>query len=404
MRIPLLLLFIFLLPAVVFAQDGAISGKVRHTGTQDPVDGANVFLSNSTAGTSTRSDGSFSLTGLRPGQYTLVVSMVGYDTYTKNIIVGNQPVSLDIELSQSNMQLREVVITTPEDWKKLYAEFVKGFIGTDENAKYCTIINPSILTLQFHKSTQVLEAYTDDFLVIENLALGYKVKYLIQSFTIDKISDIISVSGQRLFQELKGSRKQEEEWHKKRREAYYGSAMHFHRALYTEKLDSEGFIMMKYTRMINPNRPKEQIIQKKLKFFNDGRHRDSLNYWISMENMSKYYNEDLDKTPIPVNKVLYATEKPNIFVVDFKGYHLYVVYTKKREQTDFRDLYRPLDMPNYQTTVLSITKPYTFDANGVVFGDNAPLYEGTWSKSKMSDLLPVDYVPDGPVVPDVDKD
>jgi len=80
------------------------------------------------------------------------------------------------------------------------------------------------------------------------------------------------------------------------------------------------------------------------------------------------------------------------------------VYTPKREQTDFKDLYRPLDMPNYQTSVITLFQPYYFDPNGVVFGDEAPLYEGTWSKSKLSDLLPVDYEPDGPVVPDVDKE
>jgi hypothetical protein len=31
--------------------------------------------------------------------------------------------------------------------------------------------------------------------------------------------------------------------------------------------------------------------------------------------------------------------------------------------------------------------------NGIVVA-NGPLYEGTWSKSRLSDLLPVDYVPD----------
>jgi hypothetical protein len=109
--------------------------------------------------------------------------------------------------------------------------------------------------------------------------------------------------------------------------------------------------------------------------------------------MSKYFREHLDRNPMPVNAVLYKTEKSGIFAVDFTDC-LYIIYTKKMEETDFKNLYRPLDMPNYETTVATITKPYFFDTNGVVFGDSAPLYEGTWSKSKLSDLLPVDYAPD----------
>lgn len=403
MRIPLLVFLISLLPALAFAQGGEITGKVKIAGTTTPVELANVFLSNSTSGTTTRSDGSFVLSGLKPGQYTLVVSIVGYDTYTKSVTVTNQTVNVDIELSSSNNQLREVVITTPADWKKNYEQFVREFIGTDDNAKYCTVINPHAVTLQYHKTAQVLEAYTDDFLVVENLALGYRVKFLIKSFTSDRLSGIISYSGERLFQELKGNKKQEEEWHKRRREAYYGSAMHFYRSLYKEKLDSEGFVMMKYTRFLNPNRAPEKVIQQKIKKFNDGMHRDSINYWIQMEKMSKYYKEDLDRAPIPNEQVVQPANKQGIYAVIFKGYCLYVVYTKKREQTDFRDLYRPLDMPNYQTSVITSSEPYVFDSNGVVFGDTAPLYEGTWSKSKLSDLLPVDYVPDAPVVPDQDN-
>jgi hypothetical protein len=403
MRIPLLLLLIIVFPVMVFAQSGEITGKVRHAGTQVPVGQANVFLSNSTSGTSTRDDGTFTLSDLKPGQYTLVVSIVGYDTYTRSVLVGNQTVNLDIELTQSVTELHEIVITTPADWKKNYEQFVKDFIGTDDNAKYCTVINPHAVTLQYHKARQTLEAYTDDFLVVENLALGYRVKFLLKSFSADRISGITSYEGERLFQELKGSKKQEEEWHKKRREAYYGSPMHFYRSLSSDKLKDEGFIMMKYTRMLNPNRPQEQVIQQKIRFFNDGRHRDSINYWISMENLSKYYREDLDRTPMPAEQIVRTTNEQNVYVVNFTGFCLYVVYTPKREQTDFKDLYRPLDMPNFQTSVVTLSRPYVFDANGVVFGESAPLYEGTWSKSKLSDLLPVDYVPDGPVVPDVDK-
>jgi hypothetical protein len=389
------IIFCLFFPFVALAQNGVITGKVTATDGTSPIAQANIFLSNTTFGTTTEPNGDFTLSGLKPGQYTLVVSIVGFEDYSKSIYVGSEPIRLDIKLSSKINELREVTITTPANWKKFYDQFVRDFIGTDENAKYCYIQNPHSLNFNYHKAKLELEAYTEDFLVIDNLALGYRVKFLVNEFTSSKSTGIISYSGQRLFSELPGTKKQKEEWQKKRDIAYYGSSMHFYRSLYANKLDQEGFQMMKLTRQVNPNRPQEEVIQQEIKKFNDGRHRDSVLHWIDMENMSKYYRENLERTPLSVNGLLFNTQQPGVFAVDFTDC-LYIIYVNKREETDFKDIYRPLDMPNYQTTVATITKPYFFDTNGVVFGDSAPLYEGTWSKSKLSDLLPVDYTPTGP--------
>jgi hypothetical protein len=393
MRVFRLIFLLFLCPFIALAQSDVITGKVSRIDTKAPLGQANVFLSNSTAGTATAEDGSFTLSGLKPGQYTLVVSILGYEDYTQGVLVGKEPIKLNIELAPRVTQLHEVVISTEADWKKNYAQFVKDFIGTDDNAKYCVVMNPHAVSLIYHRSQQDLEAYTDDFLVVENHALGYRVKFLVKEFNSSKITHIISYEGQRLFQELPGNKKQQEEWKKKRDEAYYGSAMHFYRALYTNKLGEDGFQMYKLTRMLNPNRPREEEILQKIKYFTQLGRRDSVNYWISLSNLSKYYREGLSKDTLQNYDVLYKTEKQGIFAVNFTGYYLYVVYTKKREETDFKDVYRSLDMPNYEASVVTLYRPYLFDTNGVVFGNDAPLYEGTWSKSKLSDLLPVDYTP-----------
>ena len=382
-------------PLATLAQNGIITGKVTNTDGKTPIPQANVFLSNTMSGATTSAEGNFTLSGLKPGEYTLVVSIVGYEDYSKSILVGPEPIRLDIQLSTKINELREVTITTPANWKKYYDQFVRDFIGTDENAKFCYVQNPHSLNFNYHHSQQELEAYTDEFLVVDNLALGYRVKFLVDEFTSSKLTGIISYSGKRLFSELPGTKKQKEEWQKKRDIAYYGSAMHFYRSLCTNKLDQEGFQMMKLTRRLNPNRAPEELIQQKIKKFNDGRHRDSVTYWIDMENLSKYYHEYLERAPLAISSVLHPTNNPSIFAVDFTDC-LYIIYVNKREETDFKDLYRPLDMPNYQTSVATISRYYTFDTNGVVFGDSAPLYEGTWSKSKLSDLLPVDYTPTGP--------
>ncbi|MGZ3836367.1 MAG: hypothetical protein ACXVB0_22825, partial [Mucilaginibacter sp.] len=135
------------------------------------------------------------------------------------------------------------------------------------------------------------------------------------------------------------------------------------------------------------------VILQKMKFFNDGRHRDSLNYWIGKENLSKYYHESLQKEPIQPYQIFAKTNKPGLFIISFTNC-LYVIYTKRHEETDFKDVYRPLDMENFETSVLTLSAPYAvFDMNGVVF-DGSPLNEGTWSKAKLAELLPYDYSPD----------
>jgi len=111
--------------------------------------------------------------------------------------------------------------------------------------------------------------------------------------------------------------------------------------------------------------------------------------------MSKYSNENLAQPPYQEFEILSGTGQQGIFNVHFPNY-LYVVYTRKTDDTYNRDLYRPLNMSNYETTVvtnLSRDSFFDIDMNGIVI-DNSPLYEGTWARSRLSDLLPVDYVPD----------
>ena len=394
MRFPWLILICLFIPFVAIAQNGIISGTVTVAGTKNPLPRASVFLSNSSVGSATAENGNYILNGIRPGQYTLVVTVLGYEDYSKTVLVGREPIRLDIELSPKPLMLREVVISSSADWKKNYEQFRKDFIGIDENAKNCNVVNPHILNLVYNRTKQTLEADADEFLVVENKALGYRVKFLLKDFKSDKISGIISYEGQRLFEELPGSAGEKKKWHEKREEAYYGSAMHFYRSLYTNKLSEDGFVMYRFKRQLNPDRPPEDVIRQKIKIFTQQRRNDSLNFWIGLANMSKYSQEYLDRLPLSMYEIMTNTGQPGIFAIHFTNY-LYIVYSRKRDDVFNKDLYRPLDMPNYETSIVTLlNSPYVvFDMNGIVVGD-APLYEGTWAKAKLSDLLPVDYVPD----------
>ena len=388
-----LILLLLFCPFVAFSQT-TISGKVATTESHTGIGKVSVFLSNSSYGTVTAEDGSFKLVGVKPGQYDLIASSIGFQDFSKTILVGNEPIDIDIPLATKVNQLRGVVITTNANWKKNYEEFKKAFIGTTENAKSCVVENPHVVNLINSSRKHTLEGWSDDFFIVDNKALGYRVKFLIDTFANNGITGIISYQGKAVFEELPGTAEQKKAWKLKRQETYYGSSRDFYKSLYMGTLEKEGFMIRRLHRELNPDRPQEGLILQKLRYFHDIHpSRDSLNYWIVKENLSKYFHESLNHVPLEPYQIFAKTDKPGLFIISFTDC-LYVIYTKRREEQDFKDLYRPLDMPNYEISVLTLSEPYAvFDMNGVVV-NGAPLNEGTWSKSKLAELLPYDYSPE----------
>jgi len=391
---------LLMLPAVLLGQGITISGKIVNKESNRGVAGASVFLSNSSFGTTSSSDGNFSLNRLRPGQYNLVVTAVGYAEYNKVIMVSADVADMTIAMEQKPIVLREVTISgsSRADWNRNYEMFKKDFIGTDANAKECVVINPKVLDFTYRKSKQTLRASSDEFLIVENKALGYRVKFLLNAFSSDKIEGRLSYQGSRLFEELPGSAAQKKKWQVKRDRAYYGSAMHFFRSLYQDRLKDEGFEMRRLTRTADPMRPSEAVILQKMAQFNGTTMRDSAQYWYNLYNSPRYVHQKIATVPWFSLEVLRSGPQPGLYAITFPDY-LYVIYKNKEETEAFKDIYRPLDMPNYEVSVLTLFNdpPYAlFDSNGIVVGES-PLQEGAWSKPRLSELLPVDYTPAAPL-------
>ncbi|NIA31223.1 MAG: TonB-dependent receptor, partial [Actinobacteria bacterium] len=73
-------LLVVLLSSPLLAQKkGTISGQVIDSATGEPVFYVNVFLENTTEGTTTDAEGFFSIRNIPPGIYNLIVQHVGYE-------------------------------------------------------------------------------------------------------------------------------------------------------------------------------------------------------------------------------------------------------------------------------------------------------------------------------------
>lgn len=100
------MVFVFVLQ-VCFAQDKTVTGKVTDSKDGSPVSGASVQVKGSRTGTSTKPDGTFSLS-VPSSATTLVITSVGYDRQEVAITGGAIEVSF---VANAGANLNEVVVT-----------------------------------------------------------------------------------------------------------------------------------------------------------------------------------------------------------------------------------------------------------------------------------------------------
>lgn len=100
------------LSTLVYAQNYTLSGTITDAGNGETLIGASVYIEENTIGGISNVYGFYSLTAEK-GDYTLVVSYIGYDTQRHNVSLnGNQ--KLNFELKESSEHLEEVTLTSQE--------------------------------------------------------------------------------------------------------------------------------------------------------------------------------------------------------------------------------------------------------------------------------------------------
>ncbi|MDB4922386.1 carboxypeptidase-like regulatory domain-containing protein [Mucilaginibacter sp.] len=364
------LFILFLLPLTCFAQF-VITGKVLSSTNKTPVANASVFLNNAVAGSKTDDKGAFTITNVRPGQYDLVVSSLGYETSHQNIMVNADVKLATIEISPKTMMLQEVKIRSNGNWKRDYEKFKRYFFGESAFADKCKILNkdlPDVLDLDYDSKTMMLTAKSNDFLEIENKALGYKIKYLLSDLERNARTGSFYYEGTAAFEELAGSESQIRRWKKNRLKAYEGSSMQFLRSVVTNTITDNGF---KVLRLISKSDPGG----------------------ISFGSQSFRTLVDL---PLNTSDFVKPTDVEGEYALSFKDC-LYVMYNKKRAHsgnTITKEWSSNAAWNDALITTLIFNEPYAFfDNNGIIINPLSISFDGNWGRRLMAELLPVDYVP-----------
>lgn len=394
---------LFFIKISIFGQI-TINGIVKEK--NGPLEGAAVYFNNTMLGTTTNSDGKFSIK-VKEGQYELVVSYLGYQKIIYSLNTSTYKKSLVFKLEEEQNALDEVIITKTiynDEWKYNLEVFKREFIGRTEIAKDCEILNTEVLHFNYDAKNNILIAIARKPLEIKHRSLGYKIIYELEDFTINK--NMVSYLGYSRYENLKGSKRKQLKWKKNRLTTYYGSFTHFYQTLLKNTTYQEGFIIHQFKRVPNPERPSETAIQKAREFVRLSRNPidfskkiedpktalDSSIVVLRKVNLPKFIDY-LYKSNVPSDSII--SLKQDVFYLDFEN-NLSIVYTKEKEEKGYilKNTFSKIREPLAQTSsIIALNIPTILDKNGFLISPLDVYYEGYWSYEKFANSLPLDFEP-----------
>ncbi|MGH2564821.1 MAG: carboxypeptidase-like regulatory domain-containing protein [Ginsengibacter sp.] len=347
----------------IFCQETyyTLKGKVIDKNTRAPLQGASVFAQNSTFGEATNADGNF-IIRLPNGGYTLVVTFTGYEK--QSIRVNNassQNDSLIFEMNPEVKSLEAVSIVISNEvkdgWQKYGTFFTQNFIGQSKFAQQCVIKNPEVLHFYFYKKKNRLKVLAKEPLLVDNFALGYTLKFAIDSFINEYSTNTNLFIGYPLFQEMQGTPEQQQEWTKNRAAAYKGSMLQFVRGIFNKTLTEDGFELQFIVTTNEQETP------------------------IPLQNLYGALNYDKDDS---TNTVEF---RPN-------QNEMAIIYRDKPEQA-YLDL-NPDSKKDFQLSTLNFTpgESIVIEQNGYYYDQTDITTNGYLAFKKIGDMLPYDYKPD----------
>jgi hypothetical protein len=338
-----------------------ISGKIIDAETKLPLQGASVFAQTTTIGTASDAQGTFKLE-LPNGGYELAITFTGYYPETKRISNGDAAdKDIVIALKQKEKEMADVVVKNsyevPDGLEKYGDFFIDNFIGKTPNSKQCVIKNKEVLKFYFYKRRNRLKVLATAPLEIVNNALGYTIKYTLDSFTHEYNTQVSLFSGYPLFEEMQpNSPEQKSSWDTARLIAYRGSILHFMRSLYNKRLKEEGFEIQ----FLVSSDDKQTAVP--LKDFYGG-----MNYHL--DDSTKVLEIRPNQKDVAI---LYKNEKPDPSYLELN----------------------PEVSANFELSVLSFLPGQVLgiEQNGYYYDQNDLTINSYWAWEKVGDMVPYDYL------------
>lgn len=115
-----ILLLLLIATTSSYAQN-SLKGIVTDADDQSVIPFATVYIPDLEKGSNTDIDGHYSLVGIPKGRYQLIISAIGFKTFSKTMTFPGEP-TLNVELTHAAIEMDEVIVSTP--FHKLQSENV----------------------------------------------------------------------------------------------------------------------------------------------------------------------------------------------------------------------------------------------------------------------------------------
>ena len=363
----------------IFAQV-ELSGKVINDLNGEPVFRASVYINNTTIGTVTNEKGEYVLKGITPGKYEIVVSHVGFEMIVYQIIAGKDPMAITFRPVPKVKEMRDILVVTSSQRKKWLEILRINFLGQTSAAEKSRILNEDDIFFVRTGSKEMIKAYSELPLVIENRELGYRVYFELQEFFYDAAVGQTTFYGYSRYEELKDSPGEPaKKYLRARARNYTGSTLHFYQSLLAGQTEQQGFSMY-VTRRVPP---------------------------VDSIPRSARGNDQRSDTPkdarsptlafkVGPQDILFKDSARNMMYLRWEG----VLSVRFKDDPYYkaslsRNVMLQGNLPRgFQSNIMMVRSPAYIDENGTFADPLSVQYSGFWMYEKLANMMPINYRPD----------
>jgi hypothetical protein len=399
-----------------FAQ-AVIRGVVASDETKKPIPSASVYLNNTSLGSISNEKGSFFIGNIPSGKFQLIVSCVGYQTYTLMIDSRSVPRDIKIYLKSSADELKAFSVTppVPDGWKIWGPLFTELFIGRTPHSNECKLTNPEVIKFTKTEDNRLI-AYSNEPLQIMNYDLGYEISYKLEEFEYGLDSKRLNYLGYAHFTDMGIKHpNRAKRFAEARLENYRGSFLHFKRAFYADQLDAQGFEMRNLGNILNPEKERAKM---RFALHKDSLILDTTGLQFTIHNNTKgdpYISSSTERTVDSSDYFKKKLLEPDsvishqIVVADSIGFAADSTIAGLFFKDSLEVSYKYKTIPARYKAISKDHKHETYPVSQFVFINQRPVYvlrngfhskiydlkvTGFWAWwETMATLLPYDYVP-----------
>lgn len=338
------LLFLLFLPLCLSAQ--IIRGKIVDKDTQKPIENADVFIDQTSVGTSTDASGLFEL-DTKGLQQQVIINAFGYKSRVFSVMDFKSSVIVNLE-SESE-ELQEVVVDVSLfSRKELLKTFRYFFLGNSVNGKKAVIENEDDLVLYYDREKSELICESAKPIRVHNKNLGYHILFYLKEARISFKGKTINPAFYREsaifgFTSFTDLSKKPKQFKKNRNSTFQASANPFWLAFLDNTLRENSY------------------------YFYINRVLFDLDEYFKITEEGMDYKVELIKNPVTSD--LRGNEVPAAFNV---------THIDRKEQ---------------KSLFYVLAAEFRINRNGFLMNPQNILYGGYFADLKMADMLPVDYQP-----------